>query len=74
MGKQVHFDQVVTHWDENRHVRFAYRFDADSFPPGALDDHVRIGGHYFDLTDTAYTLSPQTETSTRLEIRNLLSA
>ena len=22
----------------------------------ALDDHVKLGGHYFDITDTAYTL------------------
>jgi hypothetical protein len=27
-----------------------------SFPPQALDDHVRIGGTYFDVLDTEYTL------------------
>jgi len=58
MGKSIHFDQVVTEWQENRHVRWKYRFDEDSFPPQALDDHVKIGGHYFDLIDTAYTLTP----------------
>jgi hypothetical protein len=69
MGKHVHFEQVVAEWSENRHVRWTYHFDDDSFPPGALDDHVRIGGHYFDLIDTDYTLTPQDAGSTRLSIR-----
>lgn len=70
MGKDVHFDQVVTHWQENEYVRFTYRFDDDSFPPRALDDHVRIGGPYFDLLETSYTLTepaPGT-TLTRLQM------
>lgn len=28
----------------------------DSFPPQALDDHVRIGGAYFDVLDAEYRL------------------
>lgn len=59
MGKGIHFDQVVTDWRPERYVHFNYRFAADSFPPRALDDHVRIGGMYFDLIDTSYALAPQ---------------
>lgn len=40
----------------NRRVRWLYRFARDSFPAGTLDDHVRIGGAYFDLLDTEYAL------------------
>lgn len=69
MGKSIHFEQVVQDWEENRHVRWTYRFDDDSVPPGALDDHVKIGGHYFDLIDTAYTLTPEGSGATRLDIR-----
>jgi len=69
MGKHVHFDQVVAEWSENRHVRWTYRFDHDSFPPGALDDHVRIGGRHFDLVDTEYTLDPVDAQTTALAIR-----
>lgn len=61
MGKGIHFDQVVADWEENRFVRWTYRFDEDSVPPGALDDHVRIGGEFFDLEDTSYTLVPRGE-------------
>jgi hypothetical protein len=69
MGKSVHFDQVVADWDEARYVRWTYRFYADSFPPGALDDHVKIGGHYFDVIDTAYTLTPVSGRSTLLNVK-----
>jgi hypothetical protein len=68
MGKSIHFEQVATEWQENRFVRWTYRFDKDSFPPRALDDHVTIGGHYFDLLDTAYTLQPIGPQTTELSI------
>ena len=58
MGKGVHFDQVATDWEENRRVTWRYRFADDSFPPGALDDHVRIGGQYFDVSECTYSLAP----------------
>jgi hypothetical protein len=67
-GKQVHFDEVIRDWVPERHVRWSYRFSGDSFPPGALDDHVVIGGHYFDLVDTSFTLEPEGG-STRLTTR-----
>lgn len=68
MGKGIHFDQIVTEWHPNRDVHWIYHFDADSFPPAALDDHVRIGGRYFDLLTTSYTLTPEGD-RTRLTIR-----
>jgi uncharacterized protein YndB with AHSA1/START domain len=58
MGKDIAFDQVIVEWEPARRVRYTYRFTADSFPPRALDDHVRIGGDYFDLLDTEYSLEP----------------
>lgn len=69
MGKDIHFEQVATEWQENRHVRWTYRFTEDSVPPRALDDHVKIGGHYFDLVDTSYTLQPVDAATTQLRIR-----
>lgn len=67
MGKGIHFDQVATHWKAGRYVRWAYRFTNDTIPPQALDDHVKIGGHYFDLIDTEYRLMPS-GTGTELRI------
>ncbi len=68
MGKGVHFDQVATDWEVNRRVTWRYRFAADSFPPGALDDHVRIGGEYFDVSECTYLLTP-VPGGTRLTMR-----
>jgi hypothetical protein len=56
MGKGIQFDQVATDWECYRRVRWHYRFTPQSFPPRALDDHVRIGGEYFDLLDTEYSM------------------
>lgn len=68
MGKGVHFDQVVVERQPERYVRWTYHFDKDSFPPAALDDHVKIGGRYFDMRDTSYALVPEGN-ETRLTIR-----
>jgi hypothetical protein len=66
MGKGIRFDQVSADWIPEKHVRWTYRFDKNSFPKGALDDHVTIGGHYFDVIDTVYTLEAMPHGQTRL--------
>jgi hypothetical protein len=66
--KAVHFDEPITDWQPERYMRWTYRFDPSSFPPHALDDHVMIGGHYFDLHDTSFTLTPVAG-GTRLDIQ-----
>ena len=68
MGKGIRFDQVATEWLPGERVSWAYRFGPDSIPAGALDDHVRIGGEYFDLGETTYSLRPD-GAGTRLSVR-----
>lgn len=68
MGKGIHFDQVVAEERAERYVRWTYRFAPDSVPPQALDEHVAIGGAYFDMLDTSYTLVPN-GSGTDLRIR-----
>lgn len=64
----VTFKEEITAWEENRYIQWKYLFNADSFPSGSLDDHIKIGGKYFDLVDTSYRLTPE-KTGTRLDIR-----
>jgi hypothetical protein len=59
MGRGVCFDQVATVWREHEQITWRYRFTPNSFPAGALDDHVRIGGEYFDIMESTYTLAPR---------------
>lgn len=68
MGKGIHFDADITDWQPPRRIAWTYRFADDSVPSGALDDHVRIGGLYFDLHDTAFELQPE-HGGTRLTMR-----
>lgn len=74
MGKGIHFDQVVAEEQPERYIRWTYRFAPDSVPPRALDDHVAIGGAYFDMIDTSYTLEPSGQgTNLRIHMRYRVS-
>jgi len=74
MGSGIHFDEIATDWQPNRHVRWANRFAPDSFPPNTLDEHVKIGGRYFGIGDTDYTLKPLgAATELRMTVRYRLS-
>lgn len=64
----VHFRAYVTRSEENKSVSWNYVFDKDSFPAGSMDEHVAIGGRYFDLRDTTFNLTPTNNGKTRLEI------
>lgn len=63
----VTFKEEITAWEPNRYIQWNYLFAADSFPPGSLDDHIKIGGHYFNLIDTSYRLTPL-DGGTRLDV------
>jgi hypothetical protein len=74
MGRGIHFDQVAVDWQPNRHVRWVNRFTEDSFPPDTLDEHVKIGGRYFGIGDTDYTLKSLGQaTELRMTVRYRVS-
>ncbi len=56
MGHGIYFDEIVEEARQPEYLRWRFRFYDDSFPAGMLDEHVAIGGHYFDFIDTAYRL------------------
>lgn len=64
----VHFSARVTHEIPDRTITWRYAFTPDSFPQGSLDDHVKIGGRYFNVHDTTFNLQPVSATATRLEV------
>jgi hypothetical protein len=43
-----------------------YQFNPNSFPKGSLDDHVEVGGQYFDLLKTDYQLAKIDAHTTKL--------
>ena len=66
--KGVHFKGRVLEQIENKSITWRYKFDEDSFPAGSMDEHVEIGGRYFDLRDTTFNLYGLSESVTRLEV------
>lgn len=56
--KGVRFDEPIEAWEPNRYIRWRYAFLPGAIPADALDEHVVIGGKYFDLVDTSYRLTP----------------
>lgn len=64
----VNFRAYVTSRKEHQSITWRYVFDQHSFPEGSMDDHVAIGGRYFDLRDTSFHLTPASDGRTRLEI------
>ena len=72
MGKGVHFDQVEIERRELELVRWRQQFYPDSFPPNAFDQHVVMGGDYFDIEEVAYALAdrgPDTALTVRVRYR-----
>jgi hypothetical protein len=43
-------------WEPGRRIAFTIKADTDHIPPNTLDEHVTIGGRYFDVLDGEYTL------------------
>ena len=66
--KGVHFKAKVINQEPLQFIKWHYIFSEDSFPKGSMDEHVAIGGKYFDLKDTAFKLEPIDEYKTRLTI------
>ncbi|HEY2345764.1 MAG TPA: SRPBCC family protein [Xanthomonadaceae bacterium] len=64
----VHFEGIVTDRQEDRSITWRYRFGPHSFPPGSMDDHVAVGGRYFDLGDTSFQLTPMPGGTTRVDL------
>lgn len=54
----VRFRENILAQIPGRTVLWDFHFDERSVPPGVLDEHVRIGGRYFDLVDTRYDIEP----------------
>lgn len=68
-GSKVYFDEPITALEPQRYLAWRYQFYPDSFPPAAMDEHVVIGGKYFNLTDTDFRLTPLPNGQTRVQMR-----
>jgi hypothetical protein len=49
----------VNEWQPGQDLRFSIRANTDQIPATTLDEHVTIGGAYFDVLDGEYRLEPR---------------
>jgi hypothetical protein len=52
------FIETVTAWEPEHRLAFTIRADSAHIPSTTLDEHVTIGGRYFDVLDGEYRLEP----------------
>lgn len=66
------FVETVTDWEPENRLRFTIAAQTDSIPPSTLDDHVTIGGPYFDVLTGEYRIEPGPGGVTILHLRSEL--
>ncbi len=64
----VVFTETVDAWEPNRRLTFSIRANTDRIPATTLDEHVRIGGPYFDVLHGDYEIEPLANGVTRLHL------
>ncbi len=52
----VRFVERITEWQENRRLSFGIQADTAHIPPATFDEHVTIGGPYFDVLEGTYRI------------------
>ena len=67
----VLFIETVDTWEPDRRLGFSIRAQTDRIPTTTLDEHVTVGGQYFDVLREDYELEPLPNGVTRLHLRSL---
>lgn len=56
--KGLQFQEHITRWQPGQGFAYDIQVDAGSIPPSTLDEHVLVGGRYFDVLRGSYTIQP----------------
>ena len=62
------FRETVTEYEENRKMVFSIRANTYEIPSTTLDEHILIGGKYFDVLDGTYELEKLEKNKYRLHL------
>jgi hypothetical protein len=55
----IRFRETVTRYEPGKSLAFTIAVDPASIAPGTLDEHVRVGGPYFDAEYGEFRIEPQ---------------
>lgn len=64
----VLFIETIDAWETDRRLGFSIRAQADQIPPTTFDEHVTVGGKFFDVLYGEYRLEPLANGRTRLHL------
>lgn len=64
----VLFIEKVTEWIPNQRIAFTIVADTENIPADTIDEHVTIGGPYFDVLHGEYDIEKSSETSVTLHL------
>jgi hypothetical protein len=67
----VLFIETIDVWDPELRLGFSIRAQTDHIPPTTLDQHVTVGGEFFDVLHGEYLLEPSSNGGTRLHLTSL---
>ncbi|QJB34861.1 hypothetical protein HF329_27580 [Chitinophaga oryzae] len=66
--KGLVFDEKVTAYNHQRSMSFTIHADPYNIPSTTMDEHIVIGGEYFDVLNGAYELEPLSNGTYRLHL------
>jgi hypothetical protein len=69
-ARGIRFDEIVTDYRPMRSLAFDIRANTNEIPPTTLDEHVLVGGRYFDVLNGAFELRPAGRNRTLLILRS----
>ena len=64
----VLFIETIDTWEPDRRLGFSIRAQSEQIPKTTLDEHVTVGGKFFDVLYGEYLLEPRPEGGTRLHL------
>ena len=64
----LNFTETVTDWDPDRRIAFTIVADTAAIPSTTLDEHVTVGGRFFDVLTGDYRIEPLANGDTLLHL------
>ena len=66
--KGIKFEEKIAAWDDNNGFSYDINVDPNSIPPTTLDEHVMIGGKYFDVLNGSYKIEQLSQTKNKVTL------
>lgn len=59
--RDVSFFEVVTHWEPLQRLAFTIKADPAFIPQSAFDEHIIVGGRFYDVLDGTYEIEARAD-------------